>query len=121
MHVLSARGLLQGHRGDRSVLDTDSCQVGDGQIIVAGSSLCNSVQKLAQGDRVFFAPHAALDGVMELSGTRRLASVVDRDNGRTSEHIGSQLLLAQSGNIHAVQQVTPRGGLVEAAKDVHER
>ena len=93
MSVPSARSLPEGHRCDRGVLDADPCQIGDGQIIVAGASLHDSFQKLAQSDRVLFAPHAAFDRVMELPGARCLAPVVDRDDRRTSEHVGSQLLL----------------------------
>ena len=93
MNVLTTRSLPQGHRRDRGVLDADPCQIGDGQIIVAGAPLHDSFQKLAQSDRVLLAPHAACDRVMELPRARCLAPVVDRDDRRTSEHVGSKLLL----------------------------
>ena len=54
---------------------------------LTGPALHDSFQQLAQRDGVLQAPDAALDRVMELPGSRRLAPVVDRDDRGTSEHV----------------------------------
>ena len=105
MSVLSARSLPQGRRCDRCILDADPCQIGHGQIIVAGASLHDSFQKLAQSDRVLFAPQAGFDRVMELAGARCLAAVVDRDDAARASTSAASSCFAGSSEPTAVTWV----------------
>ena len=95
MADLRADRLPQDEGRDRRVLDADSRQVRDGDLVGPRPTLRNSFQKLAQRDDVLRRSQAGLDGMVQLSEARRLPPVVDRDDACASENLGRELLLAR--------------------------
>ena len=94
MNGLCADCFPHNQRSDCSILNAHSCQIGNSHVICSDASLRIAFEKLAERHHVLLVAQSAFDRVMELSETRRLPTVINRDDVSASKDVRSQLLFA---------------------------